>query len=100
MKSRFGVFPLAVVGFVMAGCASDSTDNSLVNTLDCAVGTPREDCKPGTLGHQAAMDKMRITQMTSGIDDARCQSYGFEPGSPKYTQCRAKLDGMRVPVGQ
>jgi outer membrane biogenesis lipoprotein LolB len=32
---------------------------------------------------------------TGAIDDARCQSYGFQPGSPRYAQCRMDIDGER-----
>jgi hypothetical protein len=33
------------------------------------------------------------------IDDARCQSYGFQPGSPRYTQCRRDIEGERKQMG-
>jgi hypothetical protein len=29
---------------------------------------------------------------TGTIDDARCQSYGFQPGSSGYAQCRKDID--------
>jgi len=29
---------------------------------------------------------------TGTIDDARCRSYGFQPGSPDYAQCRKDID--------
>lgn len=30
------------------------------------------------------------------IDDARCQSFGFKPGSPSYAQCRKNLDDQHA----
>lgn len=33
------------------------------------------------------------------IDDARCQSYGFQPGSPAYAQCRKDIDNERKQSG-
>jgi hypothetical protein len=29
---------------------------------------------------------------TAAIDDAKCQSFGFQPGSPGYAQCRKDFD--------
>jgi len=34
-------------------------------------------------------------KQTGAIDDARCRSYGFQPGSPNYDQCRADIDSGR-----
>jgi hypothetical protein len=31
-------------------------------------------------------------------DDAQCRSYGAEPGSPSYIQCRMNLDNQRAQV--
>jgi hypothetical protein len=36
---------------------------------------------------------------TSTIDDARCQSFGFQPGSPGYAQCRKNIDSERKQMG-
>jgi hypothetical protein len=73
--------------------------NCTANSVDCTLGTPHSDCAPNTFGHKAAMEELRSTQMTNNIDDARCQSYGFRPGSPEYTRCRANFDNQRMPVG-
>lgn len=31
-------------------------------------------------------------------DDRQCQSYGVQPGSPGYVQCRANLDTNRATI--
>jgi hypothetical protein len=36
---------------------------------------------------------------TDAIDDARCQSYGFRPGAPRYAQCRKDIDNERKQMG-
>lgn len=33
------------------------------------------------------------------IDDAKCQSFGFQSGSPSYTQCRKDIDNQRSHMG-
>jgi hypothetical protein len=33
------------------------------------------------------------------IDDARCQSFGFQPSSPDYAKCRKELDSERSHMG-
>ncbi len=76
-----------IVGAILSGCA--------VNSIDCALGAPHSDCAEGTAGHQANLEQQQVTQMTATIDDARCRSFGFEPDSPSYTQCRANLDRQR-----
>ena len=30
------------------------------------------------------------------IDDAKCRSYGAEPGEPAYVTCRSQLDAART----
>ena len=32
----------------------------------------------------------------AAADDAKCRSYGSQPGEPAYTQCRAQLDSART----
>ena len=38
-------------------------------------------------------------KQTGAIDDARCQSYGFQPGSRDYAQCRADIDSGHNQMG-
>ena len=73
---------LASVG--LAGCATGS--------VECSMETPRADCPHDTAGYRAAQEEKKTTETTVTIDDTRCRSFGFEPGSPKYTQCRFNLD--------
>jgi hypothetical protein len=40
-----------------------------------------------------------IAKGTATIDDARCQSYGFQPGSLGYVQCRKDIDNDRKQMG-
>jgi hypothetical protein len=40
-----------------------------------------------------------IAKDTATIDDARCQSYGFQSGSPGYGQCRKDIDNERKQMG-
>lgn len=35
-------------------------------------------------------------QAMADNDDAQCQSYGAQPGSPAYIQCRMNLDNQRA----
>ena len=30
------------------------------------------------------------------LDDAKCQSYGAQPGDPAYVACRSQLDAART----
>lgn len=39
----------------------------------------------------AASQEQRIA-----VDDKTCQSYGIQPGSPAYVECRMKLDQNRA----
>jgi hypothetical protein len=36
---------------------------------------------------------------TATISDARCKSFGFQPGTPSYTKCRKDFDN-ELDVGQ
>jgi outer membrane biogenesis lipoprotein LolB len=36
---------------------------------------------------------------TGTIDDARCQSFGFQPGAAGYTRCRKDLESERKQTG-
>jgi hypothetical protein len=51
---------------------------------------------------QAKQDKASAEEAakeTGTIDDARCQSYGFQPGSPDYAECRKDIDGRHKQMG-
>jgi hypothetical protein len=65
-------FVLLPVVILLAGCAK-------LQNLD-----------PQTKEDKAAAEES--AKETGTIDDARCQSYGFQPGSPGYAQCRKDSD--------
>jgi len=51
---------------------------------------------------QAKEDKAAAEQATKdigSIDDARCRSFGFQPSSPGYTQCRNDFVSERNHIG-
>jgi hypothetical protein len=77
---------LAATG--LSGCA--------IRSIDCTLGAAHADCAKDTAGHEAAQDIQRAGQTTATIDDARCRSYGFAPGSPNYSRCRADIDKQRT----
>lgn len=91
--SEARVRKLIFVGFAVISLSGCNT----VRSVDCALGTPHEDCAKDTAGYQAAQEEKQAKQVFETIDDARCKSYG-EPGSPKYAQCRADLDKQRAPT--
>ena len=43
---------------------------------------------------QAEANARAQAQLSS--DDAQCQSYGTQPGSPAYVQCRMNLDNQHA----
>lgn len=38
-------------------------------------------------------------RVTASIDDAKCQSFGHQPGSPGYAQCRKDLNNDHKQFG-
>jgi hypothetical protein len=40
----------------------------------------------------------QTTEERVAADDRQCQSYGVQPGSPAYVQCRMNLDNNRAAV--
>jgi hypothetical protein len=51
---------------------------------------------------QAKEDKAAASEVakeTGAIDDTRCQSYGFQPGSPSYVQCRKEIASEHQQIG-
>jgi len=79
------------IAFVAAGMSACT-----IHSVDCTLGAPHADCAKDTHGYEAAQDLQRAGQTTATIDDARCRSYGFAPGSPNYSQCRADIDRQRT----
>jgi hypothetical protein len=40
-----------------------------------------------------------VTNMTAGMDDAKCRAFGYQPSSPRYFQCRDHFDAERKAMG-
>jgi hypothetical protein len=72
-------FVLIPVAIILAGCANQLNSDPQIKEDKAAAA-------------EAAKE-------TSTIDDARCQSYGFQPGSPGYVQCRKDIDSERKQMG-
>ena len=86
---RLSIFTaLALAAPTLLGCT--------IHSIDCSLGTPHVDCAKGTIGHEAAQDVRRAGETTATVDDARCRSYGFTPGQPNYSQCRADIERQRT----
>ena len=63
--------------------------------LSCADHPPNSDA-------QQKEDKaaaMAAAKDTATIDDARCQSVGFQPGTSRYDQCRKDVNNERKQYG-
>ena len=72
----------------IAGCAN--------HPLDCATGfIAWDDCLPGTKGYEIRQQSLKnLSDARAGkdsMDDAKCRSYGAEPGSDAYVNCRVQL---------
>jgi len=68
-------FVLIPVAILLAGCAN------------------QQQAKEDTAAAEEA------AKQTSTIDDARCQAYGFQPGSADYAQCRKENDSGHKQMG-
>ena len=74
-----------LVAVLLAGCAGHS--------IDCEMGiTWHENCAPGTAAYEERQEEKATKAAVGAIDDAKCQSYGFQPGSLGYAQCRKDFD--------
>ena len=49
---------------------------------------------------QQAAQQAQAAQMQAASDDAQCRSYGVQPGSPGYVQCRMNLDNQHAAAAQ
>jgi hypothetical protein len=63
------------------------------------TGTGHTGCSPGTAGYEQAAQQQQDTKTMSTIDDARCRSYGAQPGSVAYSECRRKMIADRNMFG-
>ena len=62
---------LILISLLLAGCAGHELD-------------PEQ--------KQDKASAAEAVKATAAIDDAKCQSFGFQPGSPGYVQCRKDFD--------
>jgi hypothetical protein len=72
---------------VMSGCASHS--------VDCTMGANHNGCTPGTKEYEQMMQRQQDAKSSDEIDDAVCRSFGAEPGTTAYADCRHKRTGDR-----
>jgi hypothetical protein len=72
-----------LLGLALGGCSDDVTD--------CSVGFTHPDCLPGTPGYKDP-DKF------AAADDRQCRSYGLQPGTTPYADCRIKLSALHKPA--
>ena len=79
---------VALAATTLPGCA--------IRSIDCTLGAPHADCAKDTLGHEAAQDVRKTVETAATIDDERCRSYGFAPGTPNYSRCRADIERQRT----
>lgn len=82
---------IALTCIVNVGCAK--------NSLECMTGTGQIGCAPGTAGYEQAAQQQEDTKTMSTLDDARCRSYGDQPGSAAYAECRRKTMAARNMFG-
>ena len=68
-------------------CWSAAVSGCANHPVDCAVGFHHADCLPGTPGYDDP-DKF------STADDKQCRSFGLQPGTKDYADCRVKLSGQ------
>jgi hypothetical protein len=50
----------------------------------------------GLAGCESAEHRQARLAAIAAADDGKCRSYGGEPGTPAYVQCRAQLDAART----
>jgi hypothetical protein len=79
----------------MACCAVLLLSGCAHHPGECAMGTPRDDCLPGTNGYEQRQEQInnavRAQRQRDWSDDKQCQSYGAKPGSDAYVNCRVQL---------
>jgi hypothetical protein len=79
---------ISAVLVTLAGCAN--------HPGECALGTPRADCLPGSNGYieRQRREKVAAEELFAkeSLDDQKCKSYGAIPGSDAYVNCRVQLD--------
>lgn len=78
---------LILASILVSGCASQS--------VDCTMGAGHNGCIPGTKEYEQMIQLQQDKKASDNIDDAVCRSFGAEPGSTAYAECRRKRTGDR-----
>jgi hypothetical protein len=84
-----------IVVLILAAATLADCSGVLKYRLDCIFGVADNlgPCAPGSPGEAA---QAREAAAITAADDSKCRSYGGEPGTPSYVQCRAQLDAART----
>jgi hypothetical protein len=89
-EMRLTLLTLLLASILMAGCARQS--------VDCTMGAGHNGCAPGTKEYEQMVQRQQQQQdakTADEMDDALCRSYGTQPGSAAYNECRRKRAGDR-----
>ena len=78
---------LMLTSILISGCAGHS--------VDCVMGAGHNGCTPETKEYEQMVQQQQDAKSSDDIDDAVCRSFGAEPGSAAYTECRRKRTGDR-----
>jgi hypothetical protein len=77
---RLATIMLVLTNILISGCANHS--------VDCTMGAGHNGCTPGTKEYEQMVQLQQDAKSAAEIDDAICRSYGAEPGSTAYAECR------------
>jgi hypothetical protein len=78
---------LLLTSILIAGCARQS--------FNCTSGAWCNGCVPGTNEYEQMVQRQQEEKTHDAMDDALCRSYGAQPGSAAYIECRRKRAGDR-----
>jgi hypothetical protein len=84
---RLAPLMLVLMSILISGCAGHS--------VDCTMGAGYNGCTPGTKEYEQMVQQLQDAKSSDDIDDAVCRSFGAEPGSTAYAECRRKRTGDR-----
>ena len=84
---RLAPLLLMLTSILISGCASHS--------VDCTMGAGHNGCVPGTKEYEQMVQLQQDVKSAAEIDDTVCRSFGAEPGSMIYVECRRNRTGDR-----
>ena len=84
---RLAPLLLMLTSILISGCAS--------HPVDCTMGAGHNGCAPGTKEYEQMVQLQQDAKSAAEIDDTVCRSFGAEPGSKAYAECRRKRTGDR-----